>query len=412
VKSVLYLTRNGLLEPLGYSQVLSYLRGLSTQFRVAVVTFEKPRDLKDVARVEAVEAECNALGIRWIRYRFHDVRYVAPAAAMGLLMRHALDGRWGRFDLVHARSHVPAVVAMAANVATGVPYVFDTRGLWVEELVESGLVTPGTPMHRALSVAERRALERAAGVVVLTNAARRFLEERHSFLADKPMAVIPTCVDLDRFFPDDAPQKSGPTTFGCVGTVLSGWFDFPRLRDFIEVARNETPGSAFEIVTQEPNERVRAALGDAAGDVRVRSATPVEMPEIMRRHTVSLVFYKTGTSQIARSPTRLGEALAVGVPVVTNEGVGDVAEIVRRHDVGVVLPSDRGTERLAHAIRRAVTLANAHDIRPRCRAAAEAEFSLETGTRRYAEMYQQILRHKGAAERPLGREAAAKGLLR
>ena len=39
----LYLTRNGLLEPLGQSQVMGYLKGLSEDYQITLITFENPK---------------------------------------------------------------------------------------------------------------------------------------------------------------------------------------------------------------------------------------------------------------------------------------------------------------------------------------------------------------------------------
>ncbi len=60
----LYLTRNGLLEPLGQSQVFCYLRGLTQEHRIILITYEKDDDWSDTQRVVKMRAECNRLGIR------------------------------------------------------------------------------------------------------------------------------------------------------------------------------------------------------------------------------------------------------------------------------------------------------------------------------------------------------------
>ena len=53
----LYLTRNGLLEPLGQSQVFSYLRGLSQEHRITLISYEKDDDWADTQRVAQMRAE-------------------------------------------------------------------------------------------------------------------------------------------------------------------------------------------------------------------------------------------------------------------------------------------------------------------------------------------------------------------
>jgi len=48
--ATLYLTRNGLLEPLGQSQVIAYLRGLSQNYKITLITYEKPVLIPPVMR--------------------------------------------------------------------------------------------------------------------------------------------------------------------------------------------------------------------------------------------------------------------------------------------------------------------------------------------------------------------------
>ena len=46
--SILYISYDGLLEPLGYSQVFSYLKFLSLDRPIHIISFEKPADLTNV----------------------------------------------------------------------------------------------------------------------------------------------------------------------------------------------------------------------------------------------------------------------------------------------------------------------------------------------------------------------------
>ena len=47
-KKILYISYDGLLEPLGQSQILSYLKNLSSNFIFFLITFEKKTDWNDI----------------------------------------------------------------------------------------------------------------------------------------------------------------------------------------------------------------------------------------------------------------------------------------------------------------------------------------------------------------------------
>ena len=57
-KKILYLTRDGLLEPLGQSQILSYLVPLSKNYNFHIVSFEKQDDLIDIKHFESIKSIC------------------------------------------------------------------------------------------------------------------------------------------------------------------------------------------------------------------------------------------------------------------------------------------------------------------------------------------------------------------
>ena len=48
---ILYLSYDGILEPLGYSQVFKYVEELSKDFELSIVSFEKTVDLKNHRRL-------------------------------------------------------------------------------------------------------------------------------------------------------------------------------------------------------------------------------------------------------------------------------------------------------------------------------------------------------------------------
>lgn len=391
----LYLTRNGLLEPLGQSQVLAYLRGLSRDYRITLITYEKDEDRADAGRMEAMRAECERLGIRWLPQRFRpQPKVIAPALSMlrmVWLLRREVRDHGAR--LIHARSYIPAAVAMIVSRMTGVPFIFDMRALWPEELITAGRLRRGTLLHRAIVAAERTCLRRAGAVVSLTHAAVDQLGRVYpGDMAGQRVAVIPTCADLDRFVP--AGQAPARRVIGCLGTLLSGWFRLDWLASFLSVAATRDEGAVFELTTRDDPARVRAALdpeGRLGDRLRIAPSAPEDVQKLLQGQTASVMFYAGGQiSELGRSPTRLAEILGCGLPVVANEGVGDVARIIREYRVGVLAKGPE-PEAMAAAWSELMALLKDPDLHSRCRKAAEEVFSLESGTEAYARLYEQVL---------------------
>lgn len=391
----LYLTRNGLLEPLGQSQVMAYLRDLSWHYWVTLITYEKDDDWADTPRVAKLRAECDRLGIRWLPQRFRaQPKMIAPALSMvRMVWLVAREVRRQRVRLIHARSYIPAAVALVVSRLTGVPFLFDMRALWPEELITAERLRRGSLLHRAMVASERACLRHAGGVISLTHVAAEHLRRVYpQDLAGQTIAVIPTCADLDRFVP--ASQPPTQRVIGCLGTVLSGWFRLDWLAAFLVVAAKRDPELRFELTTRDDPALVHEALGIGA-DLQPRlsiAPSPSErVHEVLQAQITSVMFYAGGEiSELGRSPTRMAEILGCGLPVVANEGVGDVAQIIRAHRVGVLVSGPSESE-MNDAWDELEQLLKDPNLAVRCRRAAKECFSLEAGTAAYSQLYKQIL---------------------
>ena len=394
--STLYLTRNGLLEPLGQSQVMGYLKGLSQDYQITLITFEKPEDMANKQAMDSARADCEAYGINWHPKIFRRrPKLLAPAWSMFEMFWSALQAaRRGDAQLIHARSYLPAAAAWAVNRLTGTPFIFDMRALWPEELMTAGRLQRGSIVHKVLTRLEKLCLRDAAAVVSLTDAAVGYLQDQYpTELKEQHIAVIPTCADLQRFKRSNKPPSE--RVYGCVGTVLSGWFLMDWLAALFNTVAQKDPEARFEVVTRDDAETVRAALdidGKLGDRLSIFPSASESVHEALQKQSTSVMFFTAGTSKLGSAPTRLGEALGCGIPVVANEGVGDVADIIRRYNVGVIV-KDASKKAMAVALDELETLRSDPDLPSRCRKAAEEVFSLEVGTEAYRKLYAEILGH-------------------
>jgi glycosyltransferase involved in cell wall biosynthesis len=123
--------------------------------------------------------------------------------------------------------------------------------------------------------------------------------------------------------------------------------------------------------------------------VSVLSADFADVPRWLGRADAGLAFYKPGWSRQATCPTKIGEYLATGLPVVVNDAVGDMEEVVGTNEVGVVL-SEFTADAYRSALDRLEKLWADPDLAARCRQIAESRFSLDLGVERYWAIYQRV----------------------
>jgi glycosyltransferase involved in cell wall biosynthesis len=391
---VLYISYDGMLEPLGQSQVLAYLERLAPGRRIHLISFEKPADFGDLQRRNSIEQRMNAAAIAWHPLRYHKWPPVISALVdivIGAVAALIISLR-ENVRLFHARNILCAAMAFPALVWTRGKLLADIRGFWADERVDGGLIRPAGLVYRVLKALERRVLTRADHIVTLTEASLPYLRDDDRFGRPRaPISVIPTCADLRLFRPA---RSSTPKRFtlGYVGQVGT-WY---RLDDLLAVFRTlleHCPTADLLIVNRSQQTLIsdsirRAGLPEKA--TTVIAAEHSEVPQHIRRMSFGTSLIVPAFSKISSCPTKLAEYLGCGVPCLGNPGVGDVASIIERDCAGVVLQesSSRGIEA---AVQRMLRLVEDPTLHQRCRQTAERYFSIEAGAERYREIYDDLL---------------------
>tara|TARA_B100000035_G_scaffold67981_1_gene55548 strand:- start:17358 stop:18527 length:1170 start_codon:yes stop_codon:yes gene_type:complete len=385
---------NGLTEPLGQSQVLNYMIGLSKHYKISILSLEKKFLFKDYHQLKKIKNICAESDIAW-QYHFFSSSIPIFSTIINLLKLifltlKVLLPNLKETKLIHARSYLACYSALFIFKLTKTNYLFDMRGLWPEELISSGRIQRYSFTHKYLERVEKSCLYNANSVVTLTDTSKKYLIHKYENFPIKNFEVIPTCVDLEKFY--FRYPISNEIRVGCVGTVMSGWFDINLLLRFFNAIFEIYQNPSFEIVTTDNINDVMEELFSNGHrnefPIEIFKGDPDKMPDIISRHTFSVMFYKTNNiSEIARSPTKMAEILACGRPIIANEGIGDVDDIIINQNVGLILRNDDilNTDKLSNSLNK---ILSDKSLSNRCAAAVRKNFSIDYGVKKYKEIYE------------------------
>lgn len=394
---VLYIAYDGMLEPLGQSQVLAYLERLAADRPIHLVSFEKPIDWSNIDAKANVQARMEAAGIVWHPRRYHK-RPSALATACDICVG-IVSGLWlvlrHRLSIVHARSYVAAVMALVLKKLTGSKFVFDMRGFWADERVDGGLWPRDGRMYRIAKWFERKFLLNADHVVSLTEAARGEMK-RFDYLQDcmPPVTVIPTCADLQRFKPGDRARDPAGFTLGYAGSAGT-WYLFDAVARAMRLLLDLRPDARFLLVNRGEHTYIAERLKEAGvpeDRIEIRAADHSQVAGQMARMDAGIFFIKPVFSKQASAPTKLGEFLGCGIPCLGNHGVGDMAGILEGDRVGVAVAAFEDADMRA-GLQQLLALCGDPETPARCVDAAQRHFSLEEGVERYREVYDSMAGH-------------------
>lgn len=400
-RRVLFISYNGMLEPLGQTQVLPYLRELAKRgVKFTLLSFERDKAFTAEGQraCEELKRELAEQGIEWHWLRYHR-RPSLPATIydvqVGIRYASGLV-RQNQIEMVHARSHIPATIAIALKRKFGIKMIFDVRGLMAEEYVDARHWPEGGLRYRITKATERRIFAGTDAVVTLTERIWPIIKEWDGLKGrDVHHAVVPCCVDLSLFKFDEQQRARirselnlGERLTLVYSGSLDGWYLTEEMADFFASVVRKRNDAHLLWLTMGSRERVRQLMssrGISEDNFSIHSVAPKQMPSYLAAGDVGISFIKRCFSKLASSPTKNAEYLACGLPIVINAGIGDSDKLVDEWHAGILI-NDFDTTWTAMQ-----QLINDPNIKAKVRSVAEKVFDLETvGAERYADLYKSV----------------------
>ncbi|HSP63510.1 MAG TPA: glycosyltransferase [Pyrinomonadaceae bacterium] len=407
-KRVLYISYNGMLDPLGQSQVLPYLRELSKLgVRFTLLSFERPAAFSSegAANREELRRQLGAQGINWHALRYHQ-KPSLPATVYDV--RHGLRYakrlvRRDQIEMVHARSHIAAAIALRLRKRFGLKMIFDLRGLMADEYVDANHWRRGGIRYRITKRMERRALAGADGIVTLTE---RVWPEIKSWDAlrdrDVPHEVVPCCVDLELFRFDPQARERRRAELGIQNRLvlvysgsIGGWYLTEQMADFFAVLLQKRADAHFLWLTLGNAEMIGNLMsrrGITATRYTVLGAAPSDVWSYLSAGDAGIAFYKPAFSRMATSPVKIAEYLACGLPLVINAGIGDSDAVITAERIGALVSNFNEGEYADAAKVVGGFVGYPGQTRRRAREIAERLFDVRrVGVERYGRLYESVL---------------------
>jgi glycosyltransferase involved in cell wall biosynthesis len=400
-----------MLDPLGQSQVLPYLRELSKAgVRFTLLSFERGTAWTDegLAQCANLKRELAAEGIEWHWLRYHK-RFSLPATAYDVLAgaRYARGlVRRNGIEIVHARSHIPATIALSLKHHFGLKMIFDVRGLLAEEYADAGHWQKGSPRYRLTKRMESRCLAAADGVVTLTERIWPIIKEWKALRGHEVAhEVVPCCADLERFRFSATDRMARRAELGLQDAFvlvysgsIGGWYLTEEMADIFSTLLKVRPDAHFLWLTPGEHDRVHAIMRDRdvpRNRYTVHRSEPQDVPSYLSASDAGIAFIKACFSKLASSPTKNAEYLGCGLPIIINAGVGDSDQLVTQEQVGALVHNFNATD-YYDAIRTIIEFVERPDqTRRHTRAVAERLFDVRrVGVSRYADLYLRVLNNK------------------
>ena len=359
--NVIFITYNGLTSHIGRAQVFPYLSALSRCGHTIHIISCEPHDISE-HEISDVRGAVEQAELQW-----HPIYYSPLPSPLSKMIDRvslsraakALAKGVGKVDIVHCRSYVPADAALLLKHQFGARFIFDMRGLWPDQRAEGNRWPQTSFLYRLLyrwwKRKEKNYIDASDAIISLTDACKSEIKTWDSYNGCA-IPVIPCSVDIEEFDVACVDQRaetrrelniSAETpVFTYLGSLGSVYLLDDMIRSFAQI-KKRLPNAVFLLVGHSADDFIdrsnELGVTFSSLDVISRRVTRSEVPALLNAADVGFCFIKSSYSSIGVSPTKLGEYLACGLPVICNSGVGDVKEIVDATHSGVVLEGELET---------------------------------------------------------------------
>lgn len=357
-KNSLYITFDGLSDPLGQSQILPYIIALSQNgYSITVLSCEKPTALR--VEKERIEEKFKGLSVDWKYIEYHTdggsfsrYNYIKQLSIMAEQVCNSKT-----IALAHCRSYLSALIGLRLKRKKNIPFLFDMRGFWANERVDGGIWKKNNLLHlifyNYFKRKEKQFITESDQIVSLTNAAVDEMQTNFPSLdLRKKTKVIPCCTNLESFDRSNVKKAELPRGIsqddllmiytGSIGT----WYYTKEMIDCILVWKKHIPNIKLLILTKD-QEELKAVLQNYSEEQRKvvisTSASYNNVPSYLALARAAIYFIKPVYSKIASCPTKMAECWAMDLPIITNKSIGD-NDLYFNEQKGGILLSDFTTQ--------------------------------------------------------------------
>lgn len=406
---VLYISYDGMTDPLGQAQVIPYLQGLTERFghEFVLLSFEKEANYK--LHKEKINNILKPFNINWqpqmytkkppVLSTLRDI-YVMQKAAIMLCKKHKIQA-------LHCRSYISALVGLMLQKSLKVKFIFDMRGFWANERVDGNLWNLGNPVFKTIynffKKKELQFFQNADYTISLTHNGKNEILSWSEIDPNKTkIQVIPCCVNTALFsknnidlalqneFRAQLNIKENETVITYIGSVGT-WYMLDEMLDFFKVFKTHKPNAKFLFITPDQPAQILDVVKNKGLDINDFPIIKGErefIPTLLSLCDASIFFIKPAYSKKASSPTKQGELMSMGIPVICNANVGDTDYVVNNYKSGIVVESftNEDYEKVSKNFDQLLMLDKSI-----IEAGAEDFYSLKKGVELYNEVYEAVL---------------------
>lgn len=326
-KKVLYLSYNGLNEPLGKSQILPYIKIINEDYRLHIISFENT--FNDPGIYSLTEELLN-LNINWTKFkRYKNNFFFNTFSLLKAFIYIFYLTLTNKVNIIHARSFIPATLALPIKFFfNNLKIIYDIRGFWVDEKVDRMNFNKGF-FYKILKKIDKHNYLYADHIIFLTRNSFDIINKNFFQLKLLNYSIIPTCADKKIFYPIKNNNKLNMLNICYMGSISKAYNFKKILKYFSKIVAINTSFRLI-IINKEDHNEILKYLNFYKIPQKNFDLVSLDRSQINKKLSeIDLgIFYANNNYSIKASyPTRIGEFLMAGKSIICNDFNSDISQL-------------------------------------------------------------------------------------
>ena len=260
------------------------------------------------------------------------------------------------------------------------------RGLWADEKVDRLNWSKKKIFYRYFKKVEKKLLIKSKSIVCLTIDAKKILIKDLKINKNK-INIIPTCVNTNEFKLKSY-KKKDYINFCHLGSIETAYNIDKVLKIFLYFLNQNSKNKLLFFTNQNSRALEKKILQYKIPNKNylILKIQKSELIKKMKVIDIGIFYCNKNYSIQASFPTKIGEFLSSGIPILCNDFNKDIKNLINQNKIGLISNFQKSKFLLVY--RDLKKLLNNKQIKKRCRKVAEDKLSLIKGSKKFLKLYE------------------------
>ena len=389
-RNILYISFDGLLDPLGQSQIIPYIDHISKLGNLTVISLEKDFRVKSSKKL--------IITFNWIflyftkKFKFFSKLY----DFITILIYSIYLCKKKNINIVHCRGHLPAMIAYILKKIYKIKFIFDFRGFWIDERVDNGSINKNLLLDRALfkilKKLEKILLNNSDAFIFLTRFAAN--EVKKKIKKKILLQIIPCATDYNIFKKKNIKNNYLPKKkkYLCYLGSLGGVYLLEEMLNFYYYLNKFDNKYKFLFITNNTkiikeniiyyNNKVLRK------NVIIKNLNRKQIPKYLQLCDYAISFIRPTWARKSSFPTKISEYLSMNLPIIYNYGLKGVDDFFSKNKLGKGIKIKKKYSN--SDIRKILENLKIYKNNAKLRSVSKKLLSMEVANKNYSKIYEKI----------------------